>query len=432
MAGLIPRSGSLTQTSPLPNEQVPVKTTDLLDLAPFVERPAHERLAFDTDTYVKATKDLQGYLSGHRHVVTYYHNAADGGKSITTQIQDLATERHPIHGSYTRIKNFELTLPEPWDRNYLQEKSETEIRGTAYTYPGFMPTIGDVFFDTIGDGVWGKFVITSSVPMSWRRERAHTVTYSLNQVDHDGLLKSGYDAMVTADRVFDKETFLADVGTLLYAEEYKQLQTLRMMRPLIVRHYYKTFFDRALDSIFPVPGMASQIYDPYIAQYMIRKVSFDVAKVRPRQLWSDVDQSYKHTIWDRLEDRFNLSVRNLWAYQSQDRISGQTNDALFTTLYNRWFVRLYPNPESGGPGADGYLLGTAFYTNDVSAMSVLAGLIYRSITTRQLSKDDLVLFIQRLQAYQDLSLDEQYWQLPMYLHLIDVGIATLTKSRGPY
>jgi len=425
---LIPRSGSLTPQSPDPIDPVITKTTDVLDQAPFVALPAAERNALDTDTYQKVSRALAAYTSGSSVTVTYFHDLADGGKTIRSHVADMASERNIIHGSYLRINNLEMKLQEPWNYQMNPETGQFDIVGVGVMYQQMVPSIGDVFFAFVGDGVVGKFSITSSRPMSWRRDKVFQVGFSLNQIDDENkTLFNIYVAMTEEERIFEKTTFLANPGALLTQVAYKQLQTLRTWRPRMISYYYNTFYNATYDTLINVEGN----YDPYVVHFMHQKVSFSEESRVSKQIYPNVINTFYNTIWSRMLDRNDLTLIGISQYVRDGLYNQNTNDVSFTPLTGCGFILSVRDYNPDDPGLkSGYVFSPEFYAGDLTpdtGMSDFEEIVYASIKERRVL-DVAELISDYITQFQTLSKAEQFYRIPVYLHLMDTAIMNLTLN----
>jgi hypothetical protein len=261
-------------------------------------------------------------------------------------------------------------------------------------------------------------------------------------------------ASVTETLWFDEATYLGDTTTLLNSQSYCYLKTLRQMRPILIRYYYNAFYNKSFSSIMSPEG----VYDPYLVNYLNSKISITDSIYRPVQLYPAF-QNYENSIWSRLTDVTN---RRLTSIQSSYNIlTYQVTrwDISITSLVNSNMVGLdnpikqaidalpanadlYSNQVGGGfmpgvPGTDllnpilyvsttpGYVLSMNFYNGDKTAMTPFEFLVYAVIYDRTVN--DIGDFIESyINTYTNLTLDEQYYFIPLYIWLIDVALNTIS------
>ena len=455
---LISRSGSSTPPS---NPGTPVSVNDLLAGLPVVRNPALDKMAFDTQQYPDATSAILGYMEGHRLPVTYFNLQGFGGTDIRTNIADSVSERNLVNTAYMRINNFEITLTAAWTFNYDPATTESSVNGEALFYPGVNPLINDVFLTAGGDNKLALFKITSVSPLSWRNRRAYQVTFTFWKFPENQDIQL-LEAATIQTVYFDKVNYLDDTVSVLEEDRYRDLITLRQMRDVLSKYYVNSFFDYTTDTYFPPSG----VYDPYVVRYMSEKIPFDLVKKRPRQLQSSVELTFSHSIWQRLLDRYTSTWDDVWANFTIVPFVGRSMDVNLTPLVNRTYMRLVPNggssdpPDPNGSGlnqtfldlvADDpgilaitnygpwaedpssgttpvpYVLSPAFYTNTTGSMTPFETMLAATLTTRVWT-DSQTLINTYLNQYRTLSLNDQFYLIPFYLHLIDVTVASLARA----
>ena len=413
----ISHSGSLPATSSFPDNQTPTTTSDILDGQEFIRSSGTERTAINPETYRQTLNQLQGYIEGSRTKVTYYL-VANMGPNNRSQVMDAASMRHSVNVRYIQYINFEITLLDGGiDHTYDPATSESQLRGTAATYPGIAPSVGDVFVMPIGDNQYGIFSVTEVDALTYFRAKAHRITYVLREYVTD-LAIDTLKSQVKETYYFDKKLYL-DTGVLLQSDRYITLQTLRQMRDIFSAHYVNTFYHADLGSIVDPSG----VYDPYLVEYLHKKIAWSVGRVRPDQLWPPAKNAFKHTLWARLLDVKNLSPLGLWSTAQETVRVLNTYSAQITPLINRRYRILVDPAATSTSTPEPYVFSAAFYTGTVVDMTPLESLVYESVTTAAIA--DLDALVALINDYQTLTPSEQFYRLPVYLHLIDVGLAVI-------
>lgn len=417
-------------------------------------------MAFDDSQYPKATSAILGYMEGHRLSVTYFNLQGVGGTDIRTNIADSVSERHVINTAYIRINNFEITLSSAWTFDYDPDTTESSITGEALFYPGVNPLINDVFLTNGGDNKLALFKITAVIPLSWRNRRAYQVKFSFYKFPATQDLQL-LAASTIQTLYFDKINYLDDTVCVLEEDVYQNLLIMRQMRTILARYYISTFYNQDLDTYFPPSGP----YDPYVVRFMAAKCPYDLVKKRPRQLQSNVEFSFLHSIWQRLLDRTTSTWDDVWSRSSWSTFVGRTFDVNLTPLVNRAYVTLIPNTmpiepeqpvqpawdsvyqglvdadpgvltllnyewadayEGPPPTPTSYVLSSAFYTNTVSAMTPFEQMLAAALTNRCWT-DSQTLINNYLNTYRTLTLSQQFYRIPLYLHMIDITMPSLAR-----
>lgn len=445
---------------PISNDQtVPTTMQSVLDHQPYIEDTFVNRTAFNPQTYADEFRLLQRYISGSRVQVTYFNLSTPTAGLQRSESIDPSMIRNPIQTSYTQINNFEIVFQgHGLQSSFSQDSSETLIAGEALLYPGMQPRMGDLFVMQIGDSKFGILQVSSVERLTYRQGASHKINFFVREYGTEAAVAI-IQQSVTAEVWFDKETYLGDATTLLREDSYIFLQTFRQMRRLLIGYYYNTFYDKTVDSILSPEG----VYDPYLVQYLNAKISITDSIVRPRQLFPGL-QNYDNSLWSRLTDVTNRRLINIQSSYNLIKYRVSRWDVSITGLVNRVMIGLdnpnrllinqitpYPIPDtppgitpssSTLPGMGtgtfreleyiqtlpGYIFTTNFYTGDKTLMTPFEFLIYAVIYDRKIS--DLRGFIEGfLNQYSLLTLDEQYYSIPLYLWLIDLGIVQIS---GPH
>lgn len=406
-----------------PTKELPQTQNDVLQNFPIVANPAMDRNAFDVDQFPFTSRGLQGFMEGHRISVIYYNQCTVQG-DVRTDVNDSPNERSAIHTAYRRIDQCEITLKEALSFTYDTQRAQGNATSTALVYAGMTPQYGDIFLYDVGDGKLGMFKITSITPQSWYNDRVYLIGfYFFNYADSGDL--SFLESCTVRRSVFDKAAFLDGTHALLTEDKYLYLQQMRSIRDILCKFYFRTFYADYMGSFI---NPETQIYDPYLVKYMAQASPFDVVHARPRQLLGYVDETYDFTIWSRLSDSLNPFITDVY---SQCLISTAVNysmDIGVTELIGKRYVTVL-SPDSKDVENNltmTYMLSDAFYRGDYLNMSDLEKLLSDSIKTRKLANAGYFI-TEFLSQYLKLSKSDQFYQIPLYIALIDIAIPTLER-----
>jgi hypothetical protein len=415
---LTPRSGSLTTPS---GPDDPVSDTSVAEDAglahlPFITNSELNKYALDTTTYLNTNKALVGFMRGKRVTVTYYRLLNREGINNRTNVADLPSQRNVLSSEYQKILNLEITLPKGFEFTANNAQANMSIKGQAMFYPNMNPHIGDMFTIGTGDGRIGVCRISSVTPMSWRTDRIYTVDF----VVHEFVTDANHDpteGAVTLTSVFSKENYLGGTAALLSEQTFLNLQKIREIRSTLCRHYHLAFFDSNVCSYMRPDG----IYDPCVVKFMANKLTMDDLPIRPKNLLGQITQIYQHSLWARFEDRFNKSLYFVSPYYTLSRYNQTRTGVFVTELYGRSI--LLPSTETQVNPEDTvyYLYTSNFYNGTVAAMTAEELLVYNAITKR--TAGDLGILISNyLDLFITLSPLDQFYKIPLYVHLIDMAL----------
>lgn len=409
---LTPRSGFSTTTSgrnDIEND-IPNSQADVLNNMPFVQDANLNQYAIDTSAYPNVTKTLTGFMKGKRILVTYYRQLRQGGSNIRTNISDYPTTRDVIKTEYQKILNLELTLPAGFVFEADPSRGSADITGEAMMLPGMNPNVGDVFLTAMGDGRIGVFQISQTNITSWRADRIYIVKFALQSfADHTDM--NVFEGAVTLTSVFQKANYFGGTASLLSEQTYLDLQKIKALRANLIKYYHQTFWCDDISSYLRPDG----VYDQFAVMFIANKMTMDDLHTRPKNLTGQNSKDYKKTIWGRLEDRYNTSLYGVYPQYKKIRYRRSQLSISATELVG--YDIMEPVKDVG----DGYyIFSEAFYTNDTETMDDFEKLIYDAIVLRTCG-DLRTLLTEYLDLVYTLSPEEQYYRIPLYLHLIDMA-----------
>lgn len=439
--GTLSQQGSFTETSSPSNEYTDNRfvdeqkfapdTTDLVEPIPQYARPddttfSHtevnastfiNRTSYDPNRYPDAYGSLMMYAGGTPIRVTYYHQIfADNSERTAFGDADLVEDN--IHSDFERIINFEFRTDSPMSFSWDSDKAESTFSGEGIVYPGFEPQVGDLFTYNIIDAT-GLFIITGFEPLSIRQGSYHKISFTLLQ-RLDATTLATLTKRCKADLVFDTQKYLSGNLTLLKKDAYIALEKLCALRITLAKTYMSKFFDRNIDSIV----RPDNIYDPYIVQYILKKISaFDV-RVSPMQLVKIYD--YDTTIWSQFTD---VKTNTLSDFNIGMKIRRKI-DGVFTTQLNGLTNRDYLSASYDTTTElddmtviKPYVFSDNFFNHDTGNMNKMEQLVYSYMACGKVDPFDTVELVTN---YRLLSLDDLFYRGAVYLHLIDTAIASIT------
>lgn len=355
------------------------------------------------------------FPDGSPILVTYYHrNISD--IDIRTAPGDISPMAHPVHHDFTKIINFELRLLDSLNNSFDEEDNSFTITGEAITYPGFVPYIGDKFFFDIGDNKVGEFKINNVTPTSYRQGKYHRVVFEMMRYVDDEVFKQLEDG-VKDTLYFDKNVYTGDGDwTFLKQESYLQLQTLKLKHKELIQYYVKKFYSEAYESFLRPDG----IYDPYIVEFLRKRLSLKEAKVRPSQLYTRL-KDYHLSIWYMFTDSIyyaeftHLNKNYTVEYLQADALSTDHN-----ALINRHYIGLTSSDER----SELYIFTDKFYGGGKDLMTPLERTVFEYITTKKINIESVLSF---LDTYRNLDINNQFYQIPVLIELISVSINSIEK-----
>ena len=292
--------------------------------------------SYDPGRFHDTFGTMMQYVSGTPIRVTYYKQILSDNLERTA-FADTDFVEDDSHIDLEQILNFEFRTESQFNFSWDSDKGMATFSGEGITYPGFEPTVGDMFLYKIHDA-FGIFVLTHVEPLSLRQGAYHRINFilrsRLNDSDRKTLL-----SRVRSSSVFDIQKCLGEKLTLLKHEKYIALEKLREIRVSLSKYYNHIFYDELIDSYIRPDG----VYDPYVVKYMLKKNDSFIIKRRPMQLV--IIDDYLDTIWSMFTDIKHSNIAALkQVYTTSKKI-----DNIFGTqingLMNREYVVLLDSME---------------------------------------------------------------------------------------
>lgn len=391
---------------------------DQFDKSPAVVDVVTERQAYIKDTYKLNTLLVQSYLEGSRISVTYFHRLENDGKYRDHTVDNL-TSRGYVNVKLTRINEFELTIPqgENLSLTYDSTSAESEVKGSALVYPGISPNIGDMFLMDMNNGQFGLFFVVEITPLAVHQDRVHRIDYVLKKY-FDTETKEFLKQATVDVKWFDKAVYMSGSRALLTSDDVITLNDLRSTRLNVIRDYVNRFYNSSDKSFWHPNGY----YDPYIVKFIQYTVDTKDLKYRPSQLLPEVVNDWNFTIWARLLEIKNKSIRDLCAFNSLVRSIRMLNSPMVTPVTSGTILTLIkdPNNEIYDDIMYEYILGSSFYRGEVESMSPLESVIYKAITTRSIPSPSYVL-TDDVFKYWVISDKEKFEHGPLYMWLLNMA-----------
>lgn len=373
---------------------------------------------------------LLAHPQGYQMVVTYLHrNHPDiNTRSMPAEIVD---SEDIVHKDLTRILNLEMKLTDPLEYEILEEDSTVRLQGQAVMYPGIEPYIGDLFYLEIDHNNIHLFRVNEITPTTYRQERYYRISFVTFTKATPQVYELLNDATINT-QVFDKKAYFGSSEySLLAYDSFLQLQALRQHRRDIAQDITNFYYRSDLNSYM----RPDEVYDPYVTEFLRKKLTVDDDCVRAVQLFPRMID-YHRSIWYKLLNAENRAdfrdVYPGYAYKKQQPVMFDTD---ITGICNKMYVALAAtaaeSPSTGihpaGCTADStYVFGTAFYAGDRDAMDMFSRTVYDWLT---LGKIDVVTVLDMVERYRNVNPASvaAFYTYPVYIDLIDAGILSITR-----
>lgn len=440
-----------------PNKTVIKKAADvkaLVTQSTSPEAAKRSHLEEVVDTEVINANALLTMVEGSSWTVNYYSQVLTSGSAANNQSFD----QDPVHQQYRFLVGMELKVTAPLTQAENQETREFEVNGSATTYPGWIPNVGDMFIADVGDGRSGVFGVTNTERKSMFKDAVFNIDYTMVSyltVEREADLSS----KVVKTEYFNKEFLVAGANPFLDTQQHKWEKELANEYRRLVLVYHKSFYSRENKTL---TSPCDCVYYDYFLSNMFSKVvsRHDLAGLPEptlKALGGDVNKDVL-TLWDLLIRRdkslmFILATRfrkvkstqfsmqpffssiamsdiefTMWPMSElthSEKVCNKTRQSLLDEMgdINDSPLIIYSTPDTADiydPDHDAfYVFSKAFYEEDPTTMSLLESLTYDYLQHEAL---DLSKLIRLAKASDDWTPLQRFYFIPVLLILIKVSV----------
>lgn len=407
-----------SQVSEYVNTPVSIDGTgdESLGAKDYVKDTFTNRSALNYDRQQHIAQLISGYASGMKATVVYFKQHMP----VDTRTGDSDGSISEIHSSLLQINDFELTFQEGLAFSELTETNINEITGNAYVYPGFYPSPGDLFLYEINPGQLGLFKVNDSKKLSMRKGTYHAIEFILAGIPSNIEVKEIADTVVDVV-YFSKQKFLAGESALLTSETHVLLKDISIVRNVLTSHYKQKFWNEHMYGSFV---REDGIYDPYMIDFLNKVFSYMDLGVMPRKLMTKV-VNRNDTLLYALLNPHNIArsaIKKFVAVRTHTLDQRATD---INTLLNKQYCEVVSDEVAETEGSlPLYILGQTFYNNDPDKFLMIDKLVANYISERLIYQNDLMTLAKQ---YRTLSVDQQFYQIPIYILLLDALSRALTQ-----
>lgn len=168
---------------------------------------------------------------------------------------------------YQLINNYEIRMLDEFSTDYSDKDNRLTLQGSALTYPGLRPNVGDMLIGDIGDGKAGLFAITSAV----KKTRFESTCYQINfelVYEMDGLLEKQINDRVVKRTHFVKDYINFGMDPVLASDRYMASKQLKEAVTDGLAEYLAEFYSYEYTTLL-VPDDAMSTYDPFATSFIL-------------------------------------------------------------------------------------------------------------------------------------------------------------------
>ena len=336
---------------PVANDQTPEVVPDkpILKPAPdeslshqkFVIDSFHNQTALNNGRHAQIIADLKGFAEGSEKEVTYYRQNFSETNSLGIHGDpDVTLDR--VHKNALKIHGFCIRISASLSYQHDREDGNISLlTGDAVTSPGFHPRKGDKFIMEVEIGKFGEFeVVETPERTSIKSSTYYKIHFQLMHWMDDERQRILDDAVIS-EAWFDKQRFLNEPGALLYHTEYVALKFFELQSARMMHYYNSKFLDKQIMFTYMRPD---EVYDPYVADFMLKITEYAEAGMLMQQLFRDAP-CIEVSIWRALlSEVIPLEAVPTSAVISTRKLGSKS--VMINSLTNKRYLAWEPNSVS--------------------------------------------------------------------------------------
>lgn len=315
---------------------------------------------------------LTTFISGNSWTVNYY-NKYNGDDDATALSNDNAS---PTLNQFQLIKKMELRLQAALNHTTPTDTQVSTVRGEAMVYPIIVPSVGDVIFGDLGEGMVGKFEVVQVTRQSLFKESAWMIEFTLTDYVDDYIFNHMEDRVVNT-LIFDITVLNTDKGPLRTESEYnRNVDRLELMRSLTANLYVE-YYNHYHGTFIITPDTGLSLYDPFAIDFFNKIIDerYRGGREAPRLFdFRNVLFQYEiMTVWDAMINGSMSYLKRGAKYMTELDVTAFGAHFIMNTIQTTQLESvIHPIDSPNGEALDGiadidtlpYVASAAFYDND--------------------------------------------------------------------
>lgn len=414
---------------------------------------------------------LLKYTEGYPWTVNFY------GQILNTNntLENFDPTTPNLTQPYYEVNGMIIQVSSPLSSNYDQTSGVTFITGSAIAPYNLKPNVGDIFIAPVDSGEDAVFMINSVSRKTFRKDSLYEINYNLlYYTSEEEVFISNLKSRIQQTYFFNKDTNFFNRDILIKPSVKEAMDRLNVLVRQSKEYYFSTFAQKEAGTIF-IPGLPSRAYDPLLInfisktvdyndlvdipffrhnhgnnRYIEQKSIFDLLFYRNINLVNSINTQYRFIPSNTIPNRARLGTIfhtgtdyvcypvNPFENTNIDKITLTHSDSSFmesvkssknynlvnsnVTATNN--VELFTKPILHELFVnDYYVVSENFYNyvndnNMFDSVSFIEVLIYKHITGKAISKEDLVIAMEK---YNEWSLLHKLYLLPLLWFLVKVN-----------
>lgn len=246
---LVGENNPFTQTEPEPVYEIKIA-------------PEEYRHAI-VDTKEIPIDSLIVHIEGMPVKVDYYSQVL----SDDDELQDYNPTYNGPDQQYVLVKNMEMKLQSPLASSFDDNENRVTITGTALTYPGVKPNVGDVIILDVGDGRAGQFTVNEVSQRSIYKNTIYEIGFTLRDILTNILEKRLNDNVVSTN-YFNKDFLTHGQNPVISSSAFQARQLIDAAMREALGSWVVEYFSYDIQTM-RVPTATGVVFDPFITNLIV-------------------------------------------------------------------------------------------------------------------------------------------------------------------
>lgn len=214
---------------------------------------------------------LLKYVEGYPWTVNFYGQILN--KNNTLENFDPTTPN--LTQPYYEVNGMILQVSSPLTSSYDQTSGITTITGSALTPYSLTPNVGDIFIAPIDSGEDAVFMINSVIRKTFRKDSIYEINYNLlYYTSEEPTFVKNLKARIQQVYFFNKDTNFFNRDVLIKPSVKEAIDRLNYLVRESKEYYFSTFAQKEAGTIL-IPGVTDKIYDPNLLEFLSKIIDYN-------------------------------------------------------------------------------------------------------------------------------------------------------------
>lgn len=247
-------------------DQVPVTSENTLPQA--IQEPS--KSIFTALVPESRIVGLLRYVEGYPWTVNFYGQILNKNNTLENFDPTIPNLTQP----YYEVNGMILQVSSPLTSSYDQNTGITIITGSALTPYSLTPNVGDIFVASVDSGEDAVFLINSVIRKTFRKDSIYEVNYNLlYYTSEEPTFIENLKARIQQVYFFNKDTNFFNRDVLIKPSVKEAIDRLNCLVRESKEYYFSTFAQREVGTIL-IPGISNRVYDPKLLEFLSKIIDY--------------------------------------------------------------------------------------------------------------------------------------------------------------